>query len=272
MSKKGTSFKLDPRHIEILDTNAKQLEISKSEYLRNLIDAVQKTSLNSKTEDLAIETKNARVHFFNETTLTVANALTREFDLIKNKKKPLRSIPRFAAKYDLNLTLVKGVLNQLVKNNILVIESESQKTSYRWTYMGVAALPEYAPIDTDNKSLIRGSTLGALSGMLGDYDDVVDHLSTVLNIEKEKADLLVRFFLQNYVSYFSWLREVIYPITGVNEKLDHGYYRTQMIDFLLTLISNNDYIWNDWKSEQVLDLKEIFKKILDYKKLESELT
>jgi len=270
MSKRGTSFKLETRHLEILETKARELGIQKSEYLRNLIDSDHKTMLNSKSEDLTVETKNARTLSSNEIILTVIKALTREFDTRKNKKKPLDSIRGLAKKYDLKPVVVQGILDQLVRNRLLITKkSKTGKQCYQWTYMGIVALPEYVPLDDEGKNLVSGSIIGALGGMLGDYDDIVNYLYEILNVEEEKAGTITRFFLENYVGYFNWLREIVFPITGVNSQLDHKYYRSQMINYLLMIIINSGTKWKDWKSGKILDLKNILKRILEYKMKEN---
>lgn len=265
MSKRGTSFKLEPRHLEILETKARELGIGKSEYLRNLIDYDHKPILNSENKDLTIETKNARNSSFNEMSLTVIRALTREFDPTKNPQKPLNTIRGFAKKYDLKPVEVEGVLNQLVRTGILITKkTKSSRRGYQWTYLGIVALPEYAPVDEGDRNLISGSSIGAISGMLGEYEDIVNYLCKILNLEKNKADSLVRFFLFNYVGYLEWLREIIFPITGVNDELDHKYYRDQMVDYLLILIRNSPK-WKDWKTDEILDMKDIQRRILEYR-------
>jgi len=272
MTKKATSVKLDDRHVEILETRSRQFGIKKSEYIRSLIDADHRSQINSTDDDLALKTTNVRNLYFNEITLAIIKALTREFDTTKNKKKQVSTIRGFAKKYDFKPNVVKSVLSQLVKNGIFVTpRSKNGSTNYLWTYLGVTAFPEYAPIDTKDEGLVSGCSCDALSGMLGEYVDVVDHLSTILNIDKSNADSLLRFFLRNYVGYFNWLREVIFPLTGVNDSLDNSYYRNQMIDYLLMLIPNHGFEWKDWKTDKMLNLKEIFHKILDHKKLESDL-
>jgi hypothetical protein len=265
MSKRGTSFKLEQRHLEILETKARELGIGKSEYLRNLIDHDHKTILNSETRDLTIETKNARNLSLNEINLIVIKSLTREFDPTVNAQKPLNTIRGFAKKYDLKSIEVEGILNQLVRNGILTIKkNKSGKQGYQWTYLGIVALPEYAPVDDDDRNLISGSAIGAISGMLGEYEEIVDYLCDILNIEKNKADSIIRFFLFNYVGYLEWLREIIFPITGVNDQLDHKYYRDQMVDYLLILIRNSQK-WKDWKTDEILDMKDIQRRILKYR-------
>lgn len=266
MSKRGTSFKLETRHVEILETKARELGIAKSEYLRNLIDLDHKIMLNSKTRDLLTETKNARISSFNEITISVIKALTREFDTIKNTKTPLNSMRGFAKKYDFKPAIVKGILNQLIRNGILTTNKlKSGKEGYQWTFLGITALSEYAPIDDDGEHFISGSVVGALEGMLGRFDDIVNYLVEILRIEEKKANSLMRFFLGNYVGYFNWLREIIFPVTGVNNELDHNYYRDQMVDYLLILILNSEKKWKDWKTVEILDLTDIKQRILEYK-------
>lgn len=271
MTKKSTTIKLDDRHIEILETRSRQFGVKKSEYLRSLIDAEHRSQINQGVDDLSIETINARNLSFNEITLAIIKALTREFDTTINKNNRLSTIRGFAKKYDFKPNVVKSILNQLVKNGIFTTKSNNGVASYQWTYLGIVAFPEYAPIDTKDEGLVSGCSCDALSGMLGEYVDVIDHLSTILNIDKSNANSLLRFFLRNYVGYFNWLREIIFPLTGVNDSLDHSYYRNQMIDYLLMLIPNNGFEWEDWKTGKTLNLKEIFHKMLDHKKSESSL-
>lgn len=272
MTKKVTSFKLDDRHFEILDTKSKELGIGKSEFLRNLLDSNHKVQLYSSGGDLAKETKNARNLNYNEITITILEALRREYDTTINPKKPLSTIRRFATKYDFKPSMVQSTLEQFVRNEIMITQKSKQgKTQYLWTYMGITAFPEYAPIAVDDNSLIAGSSENALAGMLGSYVDLVDYLVQVLNIDKHTADSTVRFFLANYQWYFNWLREMIFPITGVNPELNFSYCRTQMIDYLSILITNYGYSWDDWKTEEILDLKMILQRILEFKKRENTL-
>lgn len=272
MAKKSTSFKLDDRHLDVLDTKARELGVGKSEFLRNLLDSNQKVQLNSKGV-LSEEIKNTRNLNFNEITIAILTSLRREYDTTINKKKPLSSIRGFAAKHDFQSSVVKSTLEQLVRTELLIKqESKKGKLQYCWTYQGVTAFPEYAPISTDDNSLISGSAMGALSRMLGEYDDVVKHLSQILNVDYTVSNSTVRFFLFSYEWYLNWLREVIFPITDVNDNFDLTYYRAQMVDYLLILITNYGHEWEDWKSGKMLDLKMISQKILNYKRKETTLT
>lgn len=272
MTKKGTSFKLDERHFEIIDTKSKEFGIGKSEFLRNILDSYQKVQLYSSEEDESQETHNARNLNYNEIAIAILKALQREYDDTITTKKPISSIRGFAKKYDFKPSVVKSMLNQFVRTEIMTIEKNKQgKEQFLWTYKGVIVFPEFAPISTNEHSLISGSAVDALIGILGEYDDVVNYLSQTINIDETTADSALRFFLASYKWYFNWLRELVFPITGVNTELDFSYYRTQMIDYLLILISNYGNDWEDWKTGNKLDLKEIFQKILEFKKRESNL-
>ena len=272
MSKKGTSFKLDDRHFEILDTKSRELGVGKSEFLRNLIDSHHKVQLYASEGDLSKKTKNVRNLNYNEITISVLQALRREYDTTINKKKSLTTIKGFATKYDFEPSTVKSILKQLVRNKTMIIQkSEQGKEQFVWTYMGIVASAEYAPLSVDDNALISGSSIDTIIGMLGEYDEVVNYLSQVLSVDEFTANSTVRFFLSSYQWYFNWLREMAFPITGVNEELDLNYYRTQMIDYLLMLITNYGYSWDDWKTGKTLDLKVIFQKILEFKKREGNL-
>jgi hypothetical protein len=273
MTKKVTSFKLDDRHFEIIDTKSKEFGIGKSEFLRNILDSYQKVQLYSSEGDESQETHNARNLNYNELTVSILKALQREFDDTINTKKPISSIRGFSKKYDFKPTVVKSTLNQFVRNEIMTVEKTKQgKEQFLWTYKGIVVFPEFAPVSTNDDSLISGSAVNALEVILGEYDDVVNYLSQTLNIDEVMANSTIRFFLASYKWYFNWLRELVFPITGVNTDLDVSYYRTQMIDYLLMLSTNYGNSWEDWKTKRALDLKLISQKILEYKANEGNLT
>ncbi len=266
MAKVIRSFRLEERQDEVLRTRTKMLGVKQSEYIRSLIDADQRVPLRAQYEDMTQRTINARSLSLSEITIAVIEALRRENDTTRNKKRPAKSIQRFALKYDFQVKVVKDVLAQLVRNGILITEeTDSGKTKYLWTYLGVAALPEYAPIGTAEDSLVSGSACGALAGLLGDYDEMGEFLASILEMDKVKADMLLRFFLQNYEGYFAWLRELIFPLTGVHPTTDQNFYRNQMLDYILTIISNYGDKWQDWKTNDVLNLREIALQITEYK-------
>jgi DNA-binding HxlR family transcriptional regulator len=266
MAKKVHSVRLEDRHEDALQTRTRMLGLNEGEYIRALIDADQRTVLGGQDGDLVNKMINMRNLSLNEITLRVIEALTREFDTRRNKKRSVRTFRKFASKYDIPHKTVSEILKQLVRNEIFIVEEkQAGKISYQWTYLGVTSFPEYAPIITEEDSLISGSVCGALAGILGDYDDIIVFLSSSLKIEENKADLLMKFFLQNYVGYFTWLREVSFPITGVCDPIVFGYYRNQMLDYLLALISNYKSEWKDWETNEVLNLEEIALKIMEYK-------
>ncbi len=265
MAKRVHSVRLEDRQEEVLRTRTKILGVSQGEYIRSLIDADHRAAIRAPDGNLANRTINVRNSLLNEITLAVIEALTREFDDTKSKK-PVKTLRRFASKYELPFKTVKAVVEQLIRNEIFITEEkEPHKIKYAWTYLGVTAFPEYAPISTAEDTLVSGSACGALAGILGEYDDIIKFLTAVLQIEENKADLLMRFFLQNYVGYFTWLREVSFPVTGVCDPIVFEYYRNQMLDYLLALISNYDSEWKDWKTNETLKLKEIAVKLMEHK-------
>ena len=135
-------------------------------------------------------------------------------------------------------TVVK-TLERLEKDGIIysedVFRGKVKRKEYFWTLQGVLMLPELVPVE--GIRVIKGGLVGLIQEFLGKYEDVVNYISETIEIDSETSHKLIRqIFLKHTITFFSWIRECVFPITGINDPDNHEFFREKMLAFTFELL------------------------------------
>lgn len=235
MSKIIENFRLEEHQREILKMRTVALGITKSQYLRSLIDKDNLGNFRKPANDRYEEWKAIRNEIMlNDTKKALLVALKKEFEGIENHKgKKTTTFGGICKKYGLDRRIATSDLKDLIRLNIFT----SNKTrNYAWTLEGIMMIPEYAFALSSDKFLFSGDMAYLLNLILGKYDEVLKYFVKEIGTNEEESNFVFELVLAEHVRFITWLRDISYSYSGMVDPANIEYYRKQMIHFLFNYL------------------------------------
>ncbi len=231
MVKQRQSFTIDIAQLDIMRERYKTLGMTKSEYIRTMIERDLLLEWQAGGPEDAARWKKTRQTILSTPSLVaVLRTMKREFDSKETDTQPSSGLKDFSAKYGLSPNEVLEAMRRLTRAEVFIKEEDG---NYSWTHKGVLLLPEFAPLVDKGGGFIVGSVAGALSTFVGDYDEFVAFVSKGLKVTAGLGDQAVRFLLNFAVEYLIWLMDFVFPLTGIPEMNDVNSWREHSLSFLL---------------------------------------
>lgn len=251
MVKLVESIRLDEWQREILKMKAKALGVTPSEYIRSLIEKDNMGRFVKVEEGVTLSSwRSARSSVVvSESQVALLEAFKKEFEKVPGTEfKRVETLQELVRKYGLDSNRVIDDLNVLVKNGILIRGSKEKGYEYMWTKQGILMLPEFASAASVENTLIHGDVTTIFTIMFGDYDEMVDYVTSSLEVSKEEGDAILHLVLGGYALFLSWLREFSFRITGIASSEETSYFRRQALNFLfsymLTIRNQNETLFD----------------------------
>lgn len=229
MAKLRESFTADQVHRDILRMRHAALGISKSAYIRTLIERDAYPEWGTGGPSDAQRWKSTRHSIMANPRLTgLLEALRKEFDSKENTRPVCANIKTFADRYGFGQSEVNEGLSRLVSAGVF----KKSKGSFVWTYQGVLMVPELAPSDCREGSFLTGGVGAAIGHLLGDYEELVRFFSGVFNVDQQASDQIAQLILIFARDFFVWLVEIVFPMDGIPEMKDTGLWRESYLTFV----------------------------------------
>lgn len=232
MAKLRQSFTVDELHRDILRMKPAALGVSKSEYIRTLIERDAYPEWGTGGPNEAQRWKSLRHSIMANPRLErLLKALYQEFDSKQNSKPVCASRRAFAEKYGLSQSEVTQGLSELVRAGVF----ESSKGAFVWTYQGILMLPELASTECRDGGFLSGGVAPVIRRLLGEYEELVRFFSTVFNVDLEASDQIVQITLAFARDFFVWLVEIVFPMDGIPEMNATTLWRESYLTFVQSL-------------------------------------
>lgn len=244
MSKIIENFRLEEHQREILKMRTAALGITKSQYLRSLIDKDNLGNFRKPANNLYEEWKVIRSEIMlSDTKKALLAALKKEFeDIDDHKGKKVTTFDGICRKYGLDRRNATSDLKDLMRLNIF---TSDKARNYAWTLEGIMIIPEYALALSNGKFLFSGDMAYLLNLILGEYNKVLEYFAKKIGTTEEESNFTFEIVLAEHIRFITWLRDVSYSYSGIADPEDILYYRKQMIHFLfnyLMMIKENQTV------------------------------
>lgn len=260
MSKLRQTFTLEEHHRDIIRTQAMARGMSRSAFIRYLVEQAQ-IRLPQSTGNISLEEwQSIRGEFISSPdAIKILQTIKTESD----SGRVIKNIKELAKSTGLDYNTVREVLCRMLTGDIL---SKVGRGKYMWTYQGVFCLPEYSQMWSKSNSVVTGGSVGVLTRFFIDYDETVNFLRLDLKINKKIAEDALAILFSFATEFISWLREYVFVIHGIHQLDDVPYYRRQLINFLsitCDLILQHPAIYRE-------DVRQLSRKIESYRKRQAQ--